>query len=988
MNIKQQAWILVSMCFLCLAFAQANDQNSIRVGYIDVTDMILDENSIDKKGYGLEIFQTIEHYSDLKFEYVEVPYLNVISAIQSGEIDILGPIGYEPERAEIFSFTEETFVDAEIILVSDQNTEAFYNDPKSIDGKTVMVFDGNPYNSYLERYLEEHDISVEYVIADEYNDFLNHSADFYLATSSSSGRDFVKDFKVIAKLGNIDLRFMAPSQNKGILDEMDRALKKVKDSEHGFYDRIYEEYFDYFESFGYALTKEQALFLKDKNFTVGYASNHQPYQYTGQDGTAQGINVQILNALAEKHNFTVQYVPIDNVATIDDSFPKYDIILSMTGSLSEYNKFYNYTEAYTQHPIVLFTKKHLNEKIADFQNDVTFGIIQYNVFNYDLLYSTFQGASLKTYSDLESLLRAFRNDAIDGMFLTSNGSDYALASLGSQDYSLYVTSVRLPFRLFISKALPTSYLSIFNIMSRDISSQAIEEISLHERTLFIPRLDFLDIVVDNLPIAIGICGTIILLIALYYFYTQKRNYEAILAIVNFDAITGLHTLYMFQKHMKDVLKTAHAGEYEVVSIDIDYFKNINKTFGREAGNKVLATLAKMLTVKLGAKMTLKQNTIRTAPCPIEGSIRENTLLGRDSADRILVFQKRESDIDLKDIWRHSIKPVLASIIGENYPVHLSVGRYLIETPHEPCDLMIDNANRARVLGKGVLKSTFIEYTPKEKKSQEVTTEILFKMEGALRNREFTVFFQPKVHLEDLTIKGAEALVRWNPMGENPIYPDAFIPLFEATGFIFELDCYVFEEVCRFISENRGFMNVPIISVNLSGHTVLYSKTVRRLIDILAKHKVSPREIELEVTESAILNQEDILAAKITLFHSLGFSVSLDDFGAGASSLNRLASLSVDVLKMDKAFLDCGFNCQKKFALVKAVINMAKDLNLKLVAEGVETKEQAYTLQNMGCDFIQGYYFSRPLTENDFIALLLKNTPYPSLEENVESFALR
>ncbi len=988
MSIKKRISILVSMCILCTTMIQANDSNVVRVGYIDVTDMILDESSIDKKGYGIEIFQTIEYYSDLTFEYIEVQYLDIARAIQSGEIDIIGPLGYESARAEIFSFTQETFANAEIILVSDQNTDAFYNDPQSIDGKSVMIFEGNPYNAFLENYLDQHNISVEYVIADEYSDFLEHSADFYLATSSSSGRDFAKDFKVIAKLGIIDLRFMAPPQNKDILEEIDQALKIVKISEHGFYDRIYNEYFDYIESFDYALSKDQASLLRGKNFTVGYASDHQPYQYTADDGSAQGINVQLLNTLAEKHQFTVQYEPFDNLETVNESFPQFDIILSMTGSLEEYSQYYNYTEAYTQQQIVLFTKNQLSEKIAANNDDVTFGIIEYNVFNYDLLHSTFERTSLKTFSNLETLLDAFGKNEIDGMFLTSNGSDYALARLGSKDYSLYVTRIKLPFHLFISKTLPTLYLSVFNIMSRDLSTQEIEEISLIERSVFLPRVSILDLVIENLPITIGVLAAIILIIAVYYFYTQKKHYEAVLEVVNYDAITGLPTMYMFQDKMKKALSTAQSGEYEVVSLDIDHFKNINKTFGREAGNKVLATLARVLTVALGSTLTEKQKALRLNIHQAECALRENTILGKDAADRILIFQKHDGDVDLKEVWRSAVKPALASIIGENYPVHLSVGKYIIESPHGMCDIMIDNANRARVQGKSAVKSTFIEYTPKDKKHQEVTTEILFRMEGALKNKEFSVFYQPKVRLDDFTIQGAEALVRWNPMGENPIYPDAFIPLFEATGFIYELDCYVFEEVCRFISYNRSFINLPIISVNLSGHTVLYSKTIRRLIDILAKYKVSPSEIDLEVTESAILNQEEILAAKVKLYHSFGFSVSLDDFGAGASSLNRLSSLSVDILKMDKAFLDCGFNCSKKFALVKAVINMAKDLELKLVAEGVETKEQVSILRDMGCDYIQGYYFSKPLKEEDFFDLLRKDVPYPPIEEKVEHYLFR
>ncbi len=262
-----------------------------------------------------------------------------------------------------------------------------------------------------------------------------------------------------------------------------------------------------------------------------------------------------------------------------------------------------------------------------------------------------------------------------------------------------------------------------------------------------------------------------------------------------------------------------------------------------------------------------------------------------------------------------------------------------------------------------------------KKMFENKIDVTLKMEQALKDKEFVVVYQPKIDFKTLKIGGAEALVRWRPKGKDQIFPDSFIPVFEENGFIFQLDMYVLEEVCKCIGTNCRRMEIPRISVNLSAHSILDDNIAVRIKDILFHHGVKTDEIELEVTESAILSDESKFITKIKELKRMGLFISLDDFGAGVSSLNRLSAIEADVLKLDKAFFDVKDSYGKTNIVVADVIAMAKHLNMKVVAEGVETLAQAKWLRDIDCDYAQGYYFERPVDKEVFIGLLLHKKTY-------------
>ena len=250
-------------------------------------------------------------------------------------------------------------------------------------------------------------------------------------------------------------------------------------------------------------------------------------------------------------------------------------------------------------------------------------------------------------------------------------------------------------------------------------------------------------------------------------------------------------------------------------------------------------------------------------------------------------------------------------------------------------------------------------------------EIESEMYRALEEKQFMVYLQPKINLSDGKLKGAEALVRWQHPEKGLITPDRFIPVFESNGFIIKLDEYMCREVCILLRNwiDAGLEPVPI-SVNLSRLHIYSGDVIGYLIGIIKKYKIPPQYLRLEVTETIFLGDTDKLNDVLTELHSLGFKVEMDDFGSGYSSLNMLKNVPVDTVKIDKEFFADESNKDKSKIVMTHTISMAKDLEMEVIAEGVETEEHVEFLKNSNCDVGQGFYFSKPMPllefENKFI----------------------
>jgi len=443
---------------------------------------------------------------------------------------------------------------------------------------------------------------------------------------------------------------------------------------------------------------------------------------------------------------------------------------------------------------------------------------------------------------------------------------------------------------------------------------------------------------------------------------SERANQKLYQIRNYDALTGLPTLHKFKKDVRQLLTEHPEQSYAIVYSDISQFKYINDTLGYAIGDSILCDLAMLLSEKdmqfMGVARSSEDNFIAVIPY-FEEVILKNHILSVN--EQFNTMQK-------------------AKYPGNKFIIVSGIS--LIDSSQD-ITVAIDNANIARKSVKDSLKTVckFFDSSMKAKLQRE--TEITNNMELALKNGEFIVYLQPKIGLDENILVGAEALVRWKK-DNMLIPPNDFIPLFEKNGFVVNLDFYVYEEVCKMLSNwiKNGFPVVPI-SVNVSRihlNDEDFVNDIQRLVD---EYEIPYHLLELELTESIFLNNTEVALTTMRDLRKLGFGVSIDDFGAGYSSLSLLKDMATDVIKLDKEFFGQGEMQIEEQIIVSSIISMAKQLNMKVLSEGVETQKQSDFLKSVSCDMAQGFLYSKPIPILEFERLIMKQTNnLPTIEERI------
>lgn len=423
-------------------------------------------------------------------------------------------------------------------------------------------------------------------------------------------------------------------------------------------------------------------------------------------------------------------------------------------------------------------------------------------------------------------------------------------------------------------------------------------------------------------------------------------------VAYYDALTGLANKNLFEKTAREFIDCKATNKYAYVLLDINKFKLINDIFGVEQGDALLGHIAEALSKEA----------------------KDKEICARFNADMFHCFFLYTS----KDALEERINAIYARITlftfedNVDYKLSVGFGIYVGEDRLLSISSMGDKAKLALSKIKGLRNVATYFYNDDIRDKIIEEQEIENTMEAALQNKEFKLYLQPKYDVQNYRLRGAEALVRWENPTKGVIAPNEFIPVFEKNGFISELDMYMLSCVCQKINEwiSKGIKPVPI-SVNVSRQYLHHPNYVDRLIAILAKYHTPHALVELEITETTMFENEDGMVGIIKNLHQEGFKISMDDFGSGYSSLNMLQDIMVDVLKIDRVFFKESVNSVRGQKIVSNIISMARDLNIEVVAEGIETKEQLIFLQTTNCNLAQGYYFSKPVPTQDFDLLVKK-----------------
>ncbi|MBE5890620.1 MAG: EAL domain-containing protein [Lachnospiraceae bacterium] len=404
-----------------------------------------------------------------------------------------------------------------------------------------------------------------------------------------------------------------------------------------------------------------------------------------------------------------------------------------------------------------------------------------------------------------------------------------------------------------------------------------------------------------------------------------------------DELTGLFTKQAFLRYAREIVDNNPDTDYAILGFNIENFKATNSQYGEQLCDEFLAYI--------GAK-------VRKV---IKGGI-----AGRFSGDQFVVLFDNDAKNTIDRIEQ------ISHVVFQHAPIPHQVAKIGVYAPIDRNIEIVRSCDRAFLAireVKGVYHKNVAFYEERMREQMLNEQRIQESMEKALREQQFKVYYQPKHESISGEIAGAEALIRWQHPEFGFMPPDKFVPLFERNGFITELDSFVMDQVCKDIRDwqDRGVPVVPI-SVNVSRRDYLEEGWIDRQMKKIDDYGISHSLIHMEVTESLYAENTGLIIEQIRKLQQNGFLIEMDDFGAGYSSLGMLATFPLDVIKLDISFVR---SIEINKVVIENIIKLAHKMGFKTVAEGAETEEQFYTLRNLGCDFIQGYYFSKPLSKEKY-----------------------
>ena len=415
-----------------------------------------------------------------------------------------------------------------------------------------------------------------------------------------------------------------------------------------------------------------------------------------------------------------------------------------------------------------------------------------------------------------------------------------------------------------------------------------------------------------------------------------------------DQLTGLYNREFFYRYAEQYDRYHKDLPTDAIVLDINHFHMINERYGKAYGDEVLR--------KIGEKV---RDVVKDA----------GGIVCRRSADTFLVYCPHRSDYpEILD----RVSVLLSGSDKKENRVWLRMGVYADVDKSIDIERRFDRAKQAADTVKNSFAKAIGIYDDSLLEQERQAEELLEDFAAAIREKQFLVYYQPKYDItrSEPVLSSAEALVRWKHPKRGMVSPGAFIPVFEKNGLIQELDNYVWNEAAAQIRDwkERFGVSVPV-SVNISRIDMYDPYFIEKLDDIVARNGLEHRELLLEITESAYTEDSAQIVSTVKQLREKGFRIEMDDFGTGYSSLNMISDLPIDALKLDMQFIRNAFRERKDTRLLEVIFHLAESLEVPTIAEGVETAEQMLTLKSMGCDIVQGYYFSRPLPADEFEPLV-------------------
>lgn len=940
------AVLLVSICSVTVQAAEENkgEQREIVVGYVDYDHMIKEDTEGKFYGYGVTYLDELAKSTGWTYRFEKIEESARISALIDGEIDLLCNLHRDCAQNEklVFSKTESGLEYAMLCAMKDNN-EIFFHDYEAINGTRIGINKSTDLENSLISYARDYDITYEPVYFDDFRGMQKALEDQEIDIMLTSSLRDAGDIKYVGKTFPVEKYFAVSKENADIMRELDLADKKLKQERPFYNSALYEAYYGAPYQRLTGITREEYEFInKKESIKVACDARSYPIEYENANtGEYDGVYADALSLISKESGLKFEFVPLDNFADawglVKDG--KVDMIAGNYGSTLMAERYgISYSQSYLSAEYTLVSSKNIEI------SSVPSVALPRN-------YIGLQGYFLEQepdwhvvlYDDVKDCFEAVEQGeaditAVNSIFLQT------VYNLNNYDGLRVVPNMTrsIPICIGIGNNHTEVLKSILDKTILQIPEEKFQKCITENAINISYSPGLLDTLRSFLPhimtVLFFMVSGVVLIIA------KREKHFRHLAMT--DSVTGIWNAAKFYKEAQELLDRNKETEYVLITLDINKFKFINNDFGSSTGDKILCILGERIKENFGAY----------------------GYYARNAADIFFIL------METKDFQVDMLEPLGKEIYFDNngkrqlYKIILKTGIRAImpEEEREDIRLYADQASLARKTIKDSANDEVAFYDEKIKERMARDVAIENRMEQALNNKEFEVYLQPKYSLQTEEITGAEALVRWIEPDGRMVLPDMFIPLFEKNGFILKVDFFVYEEVMKRMAEwvKQGKKLISV-SVNVSRVHIGTSDFFSKLNNLIEKYQIPKKYFELELTETIMGGERSMTRDFIHECKNQGYLVSIDDFGSGYSSLNLLKDLPVDILKIDKEFLNETEQSKRSSIIVEQVVEMAKKMEISTLCEGVETMRQAAFLKQIGCDMAQGYLFSRPIKMEDF-----------------------
>lgn len=960
-NWRRAVILLISLLLLCIVVplkvsAGETDIETVRVGYYEDGDYMSVNQQGEYVGYNIEYIQEFAKQSGIQFEIIDAgSWSKAYEMLETGEIDILPSVYYTQERAGQILFVEQPMCNIYTTLNVRMEDERYaYNDFAAFEGMKVGIIRGGVDGERFKDFCKEHEVTLDIMEYDETDKLLGALGDGTLdgVAITHLGKNSV--FRSVAQFAPSPLYIAVTATNPELHNKLNEIMDSILLSNPNYSADLYDKYLAPSMNQKPVFTKEERKYIEQaKTIVVSYDPAFAPLSYQDEKtGEFKGVTADIFEFIAENCGLTFEFEAHSQSEALElVRQGKIDALCLSDGDyLWDGKNNINSTIYYLSTPTSMITRSgseewkvmalpegyHLSETVEKDNPD----------------------CEIQMYPSVEECLKAVQKGEADVTYINTQVAGFLLDKASNR--SLNAATLGQYMNKMCIGVSASADPSLFSVLNKCIQYLPVEEADsfMVKNSTDAKNISIAEFLGLHIWLVAGgislILGIIIFLISVNLRNELHKN-RRIQELLYKDDLTGLDSINGFNRKWTGIKQKALSKEYAILYGDICQFKLINDNFGFAVGDDVLRMLAKVLQHGMG----------------------DDEVCCRISADNFAVLMQYESWKKLMnrleavvsglDDWRreHTEIPYKINVVFGVYPIDRKEDRDLSQ--------MLDFANYAKHYAKEPPGRLAVLYDEKMRMQAKLARLLESGLERALKEDEFEVFYQPKVSIEDGTVIGSEALVRWNHPTEGFLMPGTFIPLFEKNGMVQKVDFWVFEDVCRTMHrwKSQGKVLLPV-SCNFSRIHFVQPDFTEHICSVADEWGIPHHLLEIEITESALIEESGIIEAVLPQIKELGFKIAIDDFGSGYSSLGQLQRLPADVLKLDRSFVCRGITGKREQTVIKSMIVIARELGMKVICEGVENQTQSDILRELGCHYIQGFYYYRPMNCKDYEMLIGKD----------------